>query len=312
MIQDDSDWSCFISLCRKSRFLKIKKCGIFTLWAHYFVPNLQDRLILFHGPQQLVGNVAAKLKLVLRPRVYTQSVCNFPQWGCYLLHVMLLNIVSLYISTTVRMCHPSSGGYGVFHSGLRLFVVQGIQKEAVVSAVTQFIVARKVRNVRRKAWPKIPNTTAFFQLLQANADSSSSTLPYSHGGVSCPRTRWVCVCVFGRGLLGVFSFLAPSWPMRSWWSLSPLALRRWSLLSSAAHSQMLQECWWWRAMVCGHVFEPSPSSCPPLTGCERAKEKQGERKKKKGGGLERTLTWGIVMQACRCLKHGFRASGLNA
>lgn len=196
MIQDDSDWSCFISLCRKSRFLKIKKCGIFTLWAHYFVPNLQDRLILFHEPQQLVGNVAAKLKLVLRPRVYTQSVCNFPQWGCYLLHVMLLNIVSLYISTTVRMCHPSSGGYGVFHSGLRLFVVQGIQKEAVVSAVTQFIVARKVRNVRRKAWPKIPNTTAFFQLLQANADSSSSTLPYSHGGVSCPRTRWVCVCVW--------------------------------------------------------------------------------------------------------------------
>lgn len=67
--------------------------------------------------------------------------------------------------------------------------------EAVVSALTQFIVVRIVRNVQRKAWPRIPNTTAFFQLLQANADSYSSTLPYSHGGFSCPKARWVLGCV---------------------------------------------------------------------------------------------------------------------
>ncbi|KAA8591336.1 hypothetical protein FQN60_002279 [Etheostoma spectabile] len=30
-------------------------------------------------------------------------------------------------------------------------------------------------------------TNTFFQLLQTNADSSSSTLPYSHGSFSCPR-----------------------------------------------------------------------------------------------------------------------------
>ena len=90
-------WSCNTTFCKfdicfrwfgmilfyfslpKVTVPKNKKCGIFRLWARYFVPNSQERLILFHKPQQFVGNVAAKLKLVLRPRVYTQSVCDFPR-----------------------------------------------------------------------------------------------------------------------------------------------------------------------------------------------------------------------------------------
>lgn len=57
------------------------------------------KAILFFKPQLYVGIVASKLKLVLRPRVYKHSVCNFPRG--VLLHVILLNIVSLQSSTTL-------------------------------------------------------------------------------------------------------------------------------------------------------------------------------------------------------------------
>lgn len=76
-------------------------CGIFQIIRSLFCAELARKAILFHKPQLFVGIVAAKLKLAPRPRVYTQSVCNFPQWRCVLFHVILLNIASLYSSTTL-------------------------------------------------------------------------------------------------------------------------------------------------------------------------------------------------------------------
>lgn len=73
----------------KSRFLKITYGTLF-------------RADLARKPQLSVGIVAPKLKLVLRPRVYTQSVCNFPQLRCDLLHVVLLNIASLQLFPPVK------------------------------------------------------------------------------------------------------------------------------------------------------------------------------------------------------------------
>lgn len=120
-----------------------------------------------------------------------------------------------------------------------------------------------------------------------------SSLPRSHIPMAASVVQELagCVCVSecaGRGLFRVFSFLAPSWPMRSWWSLSPLALQRWFPLSPAAHSQMHQERWWWWALVCGHVLlEPVPLE-------------PGSNKEKQEG------------HAHCCLKRGFKSNGLSS
>lgn len=60
----------------------------------FFFSDLARKAILFHKPQLSVVTVAARLKLVPRHRVYTQSVCNFLSWGCVLVHVMLFKYSS--------------------------------------------------------------------------------------------------------------------------------------------------------------------------------------------------------------------------
>lgn len=157
---------------------------------------------------------------------------------------MLLNIVSFYNFTTLPPFKNLISW--VLEVSVRLGMLQAFlwceisRMEAVVSALTQFIVVRIVRNVQRKAWPRIPNTTAFFQLLQANADSYSSTLPYSHGGFSCPKARWVlgCVSVCWAGV--AWSLFIPGSQLTHEVMVVTLslALLGWSLLSSAARSQM--------------------------------------------------------------------------
>lgn len=242
-----------------------------------FCAKLARKAILFHKPQLFVGLVAAKR----RPRLHTESVCNFPS----VFHVTLLNIVMLQLFLHLKMLLPGFWrllcGFVWFEAFCcarypewRLLYLLWHSycwensEECAEKGMTQ--------NSKHNHFLSAPADECWFLLFHAPIFPWQLQLSKSSLGV--------CVCMSagaGRGLLRVFSFLAPSWPMRSWWSLSPLALQRWSSLSTAAHSQMHQECWWWWAMVCGHVL------CP----CD--KEKQ-----------EGHAYW--------CLKYGFGSYGLSA
>lgn len=163
--------------------------------------------------------------------------------------------------------------------------------EAVVSALTQFIVGRIVRNVRRKAWPEIPNTTAFFQLLQTNADSSSSMLPYSHGGFSCPSACWVCVyyvCVLGGGCLESFHSWLPADP----WGHGGHSLSSLCAVDPFCPLPLIHRCVrsvddgerWYVAMCSSRTLFMPSADC-----CERIK-----RKKKQEVGVERRWHKGLL------------------
>lgn len=105
---DDSDGSFFF-FPPKSRFLKIKKKNVHfqIICSFIFFSDLARKAIFFHSPQLSVVIVAAKLKLVLRHRVYTQSVCNFLSGDVSSSMWCFLNIAILYSSTTLlRMLSP--------------------------------------------------------------------------------------------------------------------------------------------------------------------------------------------------------------
>ncbi len=167
--------------------------------------------------------------------------------------------VIVHNSSSVSECyHPSSGGYCAALHGLRLFVVQGIQNGGRCIGCDTVYCWENSEECAEKGMTQNSKHNRFLSAPAGECRFLFFHTPIFPWRLQLSKCVCVCVCVFGRGMLEVFSFLAPSWPMRSWWSLSPLALRRWSLLSSAAHSQMRQECGWWWAMVCGHVSEPSP------------------------------------------------------
>lgn len=82
-----------------------------------------------------------------------------------------------------------------------LFVVLGIQNGGRCICYDTVYCCENSEECAEKGMTQNSKHNRFLSALAApNADSSSSMLPYSHGGFSCPRACWVCVCVFWAGV----------------------------------------------------------------------------------------------------------------